>query len=69
MTFREDYGNLKVMITLDPDGCNIYVENIITKKDGLHIRIDGNEPISRLREELVKIKESAEQLNENFKQL
>lgn len=69
MTFREEYGNLKVMIILDPDGCNIYVENIITKNDGLHIRIYGNEPISRLKEELVKIKDSAEQLNENFKQL
>ena len=69
MKLIKKFGHLEVTIVDDPDGVNIYSHNEITNHGGLVTRLNYSEPLTNLYVELNKIKKSAEQLNENFKQL
>ena len=63
------FGSLTATIVNDADGVNIYVLNNITESEHLFARLNYSEPLTNLYVVLNKIKKSADQLNENFKQL
>ena len=69
MKLIKKFGHLEVTIVDDADGVNIYSHNEITNHGELVTRLNYSEPLTNLYVELNKIKNSADQLNENFKQL
>lgn len=69
MKLIKKFGHLEVTIVDDVEGINIYTHNEVTNSEGLVVRLNYSEPLTNLYVELNKIKKSAEQLNENFKQL
>ena len=69
MKLIKTFGKIEVTIVDDVDGVNIYTHNEVTNSGGLVVRLNYSEPLTNLYVELNKIKASAEQLNENFKQL
>lgn len=69
MKLVKDYGCLTATIVDEPDGISIYVTNKITNSEHLSMRLDYSDPLTNLYVYLNKIKNSANELNENFKKL
>lgn len=69
MKLIKNYGSLTATIVDDADGVNIYLSNNITDSEHLFKRFNYSEPLTNLYIELAKVEKSANELNENFKQL